>query len=138
MTTTAARSLQPVWSSPRLPSYVACLAGLAFTRLLRQYPFGDALALATYTFLAVAFVLVLAIWRRPSRAAILVGLLLSLWAIPLTFSLTPGSSWATVTWYPVILAVAMLSALSPVFLLTATAVMALDNAGALARIIHEA
>lgn len=131
MTTTAARSLRPLWSSPRLPSYVACLAGLAFTRLLRQYPFGDAVAPATYTFLAVAFVLLLALWRRPSRAAIPVGLMLLLWAIPLSFSLAPGSSWASVTWYPVILAVVMLSALSPVFLLTTTAVMALDNAGAL-------
>lgn len=111
-------------------------AGIVFSRVLREYPFGDAIAPFMFTLLALTIV-TLAAPYRPARYAVnplIVVLFIGVLAIPA--SMAAGSSWAMVTWIPLVLLSAILSSLSPFFLLTVTGIVSFEFAGPLVILKH--
>ena len=133
-----AEAIRPiaVVTDPRLKHLLAVFGGLGLSRAFHDYPFGDTPAPLEYTLIASVAVLALVFVRPSPRVALPLSLLLLIWATPVLYSLAPGSSWAMLTWFPLILAAALLSALSPAFLLTVTGLTLFEYAGTLVILKH--
>ncbi len=134
--TTQARGAIHLVAGPQLKHLLAVLGGLGLSRAFHKYPFGDTPAPLEYTLIASVAVLAFAIVGPSPRVALPLSLLLLVWATPTLYSLAPGSSWAMLTWFPVILAVTLLSALSPAFLLAVTGLTLFEYAGTLVILKH--
>lgn len=110
---------------------IALVSGLLLSRAFTRYPFGDAVAPFVYVLVAVAVVLGFVVIRPAPRVALPVAGLLVVWAVPTLYSMALGSSWSGLTWFPVILAVVLVSGLSPAFLLGAVGLTVVEFAGTL-------
>lgn len=115
----------------------ALVAGLVLSRMFFDYPFGDAISPVSYTILAMLIIMAFLALRPSTFVSLPVSLLLLAWSVPTLYSLAPGSSWAFVTWIPVIVATVLLSALSPAFLLAATGLTLVEFAGPMVILKHE-
>lgn len=113
------------------PHVFALVGGVLLSRTFTRYPFGDAIAPLDLVLSAASVVIAFIVFRPAPRVVVPVSALLVVWALPTLYSLAVGSSWAGLTWFPVIIAVVVLSALSPAFLLAAVGLTLVEFAGTL-------
>jgi len=135
--TTRVHDAVRVGAGPQLKHLLAVFGGLGLSRAFHEYPFGDAPAPLEYSLIASLAVIAFAIVRPTPRVTLPLSLLLLIWAMPVLYSLAPGSTWAILTWFPLIFAAALLSALSPAFLLAVTGITLFEYAGTLVILKHE-
>lgn len=107
------------------------VGGLAFAAALTNYPFGDVVAPIWWTVAGAGVTVALLAFRSPNRAWVPLALIIISWLITVPSSWAPGSSWAVLTWIPLVIVATLASALTSAFLLTATAVTLIQQAGAL-------
>ena len=125
--TSNAERLVAILSTRVAQNVVGALLGVALALQLRETPLGDPTAPTSWVFASV--LVVLALFRTAAFIPLLA--VLGVLAISLGSSLAVGSSWAAMTWMPIIIAVVAASRLSPAFILTLVSVALLRDGATL-------